>query len=494
MQASKLFNGIDVKNAIDLDKINVLGICTDSRKVRQGYAFICIDGTNVDGHDFVNEAIERGASVIISERFLPFKTPQIIVEDTRKSVGVIASNYYGNPRKNFKLIGITGTNGKTTTTYMIKNILEKAGQKVGVIGTIGIVIDNKKYPNLLTTPDPIELHKTFKRMTDAGVDTVVMEVSAHAIALQKMEGVVCDVGILTNVTQDHLDFFETFENYSQTKRSFIKPKFCKVGIVNVDDEAGALIDSAMLNCKRFNFKVDSFGIYNKANIHASGIKYDIDGTKFILDISNKLVAINTKIIGEFNVYNALAAAGACYELGVDLEKIKEGLDTMDFVSGRINVIKLPNGASVVIDYAHTPDGLQNILSSVRKVSNGKLFSVFGCGGNRDTTKRPIMGEISGKLADFSVLTSDNPRLEDPDSIIKDIESGISKISNQYICITDRVSAINYVLKELSSGDVAVIAGKGAEDYLDIGGKKIHYSDYETVEQESNKIFNEAQKC
>lgn len=493
MQAKQLFNGLNIKNKFDDKNINIYGITINSDNVKQNYAYICINGTKVDGHKFAQKAKEKGASCLIVEKLLDIDIPQILVEDTRSATGIIASNFYGNPRKNFKLIGITGTNGKTTSTYMIKNIMECAGKKVGVIGTIGVVIGDKHFSNALTTPDPIELHKIFRQMADENVDVVVMEVSAHAIALQKINGLKFDVGILTNVTQDHLDFFGTFENYAKTKSDFIKPKYCKVGVVNNDDKIGKNIDFAMQNCKRDDFCVKSFGLTD-AYAMADNIKFDINGSQYNLKIGDKNTQIDTKLIGKFNVYNAISSALACYELGVDLETIKRGLDDMDFVSGRINVIRLENGASVVIDYAHTPDGLQNILESVKEVSKGKVFCVFGCGGNRDSTKRPIMGEISGKIADFSILTSDNPRLERPEAIISDIEKGISKVTNQYVCITDRTMAINYVLRELKPNDVAVIAGKGAEDYLDIGGKKLHYSDFEAVEQESRKIFNEAQKC
>lgn len=490
MQVKEIFK--DIIN-VDFD-LDVAGLAIDSRQVKPNDAFICISGTKVDGHDFAKDAIKNGASLIVTERDLGLNVPQVIVGDTRAALGRIASNFYGNPRERFKLIGITGTNGKTTTSYMIKNILEMAGKKVGVIGTIGVMIGDEKFDSTLTTPDPIELHKIFRQMAEIGVDVVVMEVSAHAIALQKMSGVVCDVGVLTNVTQDHLDFFGTFEKYSATKSSFIKPKFCKIGVVNADDALGMDIVIAMQNCNTPNFKVISYGINSPADNFATNIKYDMNGTHYFLNIFDDLECINTRLIGEFNVYNALAAASACREIGVGMEEIHAGLNTMDFVAGRINVIKLPNGASVVIDYAHTPDGLKNILESVRKITDGKMYCVFGCGGNRDVGKRPIMGSIAAELADFTVITSDNPRLEKPEDIIEDIKAGIISKTSAFTCIPNRISAINYTIKHLIKGDVAVIAGKGAENYLDINGEKIPYSDFETVKEESKKIFDEAIKC
>ena len=492
MQVKELFNGIKTNSSLE-SNLDITGLSIDSRRVSAGNAYICLKGTVVDGHDYCMEAVENGASLVVVERPLEVDIPQVVVADTREVIGRLASNFYHHPRNRFKLIGITGTNGKTTTTYMVKNILECAGYKVGLIGTLGAMIGEERVNSHLTTPDPIELHQIFSKMANAGVDAVVMEVSAHAIALKKMSGVVCDVGVLTNVTQDHLDFFGSFENYASTKSRFIKPDFCKLGIVNADDKIGENIVVACENCKHSNFRVRSFGLKNPADNFATSIKYDMNGTHYFLNLNDDLVCINTRLIGEFNVYNALAAATACHELGVDVEAIKLGLNSMDFVPGRINVIRLKNGASVVIDYAHTPDGLENILLSVRKITSGKLYSVFGCGGNRDRGKRPIMGEISARLADYTVLTSDNPRLEKPESIILDIEKGINK-PHEYISIPDRALAIAYVIKSLHPGDVAVIAGKGAENYLDIGGKKIPYSDYEAVREAENKLLNEEPQC
>ena len=493
MQVRELFKNINTTSNIDIP-LDITGLNINSHNVSAGDCYICIKGTKLDGHDFAADAVKSGAKLVVCEHPLPLDVPQIVVDDTRESLGLIAANFYHHPRDNFKLIGITGTNGKTTTTYMVKNILECAGQKVGVIGTIGVMIGNKQLPATLTTPDPIELHRIFRQMADNGVDTVVMEVSAHAIALKKMSGIICDVGVLTNVTQDHLDFFGTFEHYAATKSRFIKPDYCKLGIVNADDETGLNIVVAMQNCAPKNFHLLSYGLNNPADNFATNIKYELHGTHYFLNILDDIACINTRLIGEFNIYNALAAASACRAVGADMQSVKLGLNSMEFVPGRINVIRLPNGASVVIDYAHTPDGLENILLSVRKITKGKMYSVFGCGGNRDKSKRAIMGEISGRLADFTVLTSDNPRLEPPEAIIDDIRVGISQVSPDFVCIPDRVDAIHYVLSRLTPNDVAVLAGKGAEDYLDIGGRKIHYSDFETVENESRKIWHEVQKC
>ncbi len=499
MKLEQILKGIDLADfgginagGKDFGELEINKIEIDSNKVRQGDVFVCLKGEKADGHDFARTAQDKGARAVVVERKIDgLEIPQIVVGETRSALSKMAVNYFGNPRQNFRLIGITGTNGKTTTTYMIKSILESAGQKVGLIGTLGYFIGENHFESNLTTPDPLELQRIFREMADSKVDTVVMEVSAHAIALNKLAGVRFDVGVLTNVTQDHLDFFGTFENYRDTKSKFLKPKYCTITIVNADDSLGQDIVIAMQNIQKSNFCVVSYGINSPADNFATAIKYDLNGTHYFLNIDDNLICINTRLIGEFNIYNALASASACYSVGVSLEAIKEGLNSMDFVPGRINIIRLNNGAGVVIDYAHTPDGLENILSTMRKITKGRLISVFGCGGNRDTSKRAIMGEISENVADFTVLTSDNPRLEKPESIILDIEKGMSKSS--HISIPDRKQAIFYALERLNSGDVAVIAGKGAEDYLDIMGKKVHYSDFETV-QEFRERSNESKRC
>lgn len=487
MKLSKVLCDIDCKlnNFIDLE-INHISMNTND--ITKNTLFFCIKGQNQDSHDLAELAIQKGAIALVVERLLDVPVPQIVVNNTREVVGKCAENFYHNPRKNFQLIGVTGTNGKTTTTYMIKNILEMAGYKVGVIGTIGVVIDQQKSPANLTTPDPIELHKIFYDMVQQEIDFVVMEVSAHSIDLQKISGLVFDVGILTNVTQDHLDYFGTFQNYLEVKKEFLTPKFCKVGVVNVDDVAGL---SIVMNNPEIPLL--TYGLKNPADCFATKINYTLNGTTYFLNIQDNLNAINTRLIGEFNVYNAMGAGVACTALGINQSAIKAGLSTCDFVEGRFNVVMLANGAYAVIDYAHTPDGIENILSSVRKVTKGKIYSLFGCGGNRDTSKRSIMGKISAKLADFTIITSDNPRYEEPNEIIKDIEKGVKSLTSNYICIENRKMAINYALRQLNKGDVVVVAGKGAENYLDIKGQKIPYSDTETISSEYEKIQLEAVK-
>ncbi|MBQ8761773.1 MAG: UDP-N-acetylmuramoyl-L-alanyl-D-glutamate--2,6-diaminopimelate ligase [Clostridia bacterium] len=488
MKIEKIVGNEKIERIIgDFTEIDIKNLCCDTHKIEKDSLYFCLKGSSVDGHDFAENAKKLGACALVVERVLDVDLPQIVVKNARYAMAVMAGNFYDNPRNKLNLIGITGTNGKTTTTYMIQSILQNAGHKVGVIGTIGVVIEDITLPAQLTTPDPIELHKLFAQMVEYGIDSVVMEVSAHAIALDKMAGVVCDVGVLTNVTQDHIDFFKSFKNYSQTKEKFITSQFCKYGVVNIDDKIGKKI---VLNNEKnnTNLKIFSFGLNNPCDVFAVKPEYSLSGTNYCLNLFDELYTIKTKLIGQFNLLNALGAATACKILGINDRAIIQGLKDMDFVPGRFNVIDLGNNKSAILDYAHTPDGLMNILSATRKVTSGKIISVFGCGGNRDALKRPIMGKISGELADFTIITSDNPRFEEPMKIISHIEDGIKQVSQNYLCVEDRKQAIDYALNMLNENDVVVISGKGAEEYIDKNGIKYPYSDKQTI-LEINKINN-----
>lgn len=477
MKLSQIISKIECKTH-NFAEIKIQHITNDTTAVRPNSLYFCIKGQQVDGHTLAKVAIQSGAVALVVEHILDnILVPQIVVKDVRSAMGLMASNFYHNPRSKFKLIGVTGTNGKTTSTYMLKSVLETAGYKVGLIGTICNLIGEQKLESHLTTPDPLELHKIFAQMAKAKVDYVVMEVSAHAIALNKMAGVVCDAGILTNITQDHLDFFGTFDNYRDTKLKFLTDEFCDVKVANIDDNC---IKNCILT-QKIN-KIATFGLENPSDVFATKINYSMLGTSFIINLDDDLRAVNMRLIGEFNVYNALGVATACLRLGIDAEAIAIGLSTCPFVAGRCNIIPLNCGAFAVVDYAHTPDGLSKILSSIRPLCKGRLISLFGCGGNRDTTKREIMGQISGKMADFTVITSDNPRLEEPNAIIEQIKKGVETQTDSYICIQNRKEAILNTVKKLQPRDVLVIAGKGAEDYMDIAGEKIHYSDFEVLQE------------
>ncbi len=489
MELSRIIGRQKVKVIGDIDRVEVEKLACDTKNVESGTLFFCLKGTMMDGHNFAQTAADLGAVLLVVEHPLDVDLPQLVVPNSREAMSVMAANFFGNPRDKLKLVGVTGTNGKTTSTYMLASILRSAGFKVGIIGTLGIVIDQITLPAKLTTPNPIELHQNFAHMVKNGVDFVVMEVSAHAIALDKMSGIVCDVGILTNVTQDHIDFFKTFDNYRKTKLSFIDPNFCKVGVINMDDDSSRQLLSTLPE-RQPPFPIFSFGLNNPATVFATRQKFGLNGTQFFLNLFDEVFEVHTKLIGQFNLYNALGAATACRVMGVEIKDIIQGLENMEEVPGRFNVLDLGGGRSAIVDYAHTPDGLLNILTSVRQITEGKMVSVFGCGGNRDALKRPIMGKISASLADFTIITSDNPRLEIPSEIISQVEQGVKPLNDNYLCIENRVEAIRHALSLLGSGDVAVISGKGAENYLDIGGVKYPYSDLNTILEENQKILKE----
>ena len=475
-----------VKFIGNFNKIEIEHLSCDTNKMQKNTLYFCLKGEMNDGHNFAFLAKQKGAVALVVEHPVDVDLPQIVVPDSRSAMSLIAGNFFDNPAQKLKLIAVTGTNGKTTTTYMIKSILEKAGFKVGLIGTIGTVIDDILLPATLTTPDPIELHSLFHQMVNKGVSFAVMEASAHAIKLHKLDGIKFDVGILTNITQDHLDFFKTFESYKNTKLAFLNQKYCKNIVINADDKSG----QELLLSTKDKSNVFSFGLNNPSDVFAVNYEFKIDGTEYFLNLFDEMLHIKTKMIGQFNLYNALSAVTACKILKIKTPYILSGLNEMQSVAGRFNVINFDNKTSAVIDYAHTPDGLKNILTSVREVTSGKIISIFGCGGNRDTGKREIMGKISGSLADFTIITSDNPRLEKPMDIILQIENGVKLSSKNYLCIENRVDAINYGLKMLKEGDVCVISGKGAENYLDVGGVKYPYSDLETVLSEYQKLKKE----
>lgn len=473
-----------IKYIGDFENLNIESLASDTKNVTENSMFFCLNGSVSDGHNFAVEAKEKGAVVLVVERPLDVDISQIVVENSRSAMSVMAGNFFGNPREKLKLVGVTGTNGKTTTTYMIESILKTAGFKVGVVGTIGIVIDDINLPASLTTPDPIELHSVFAQMVNKNVDYVVMEVSAHAIKLDKMAGIKCDVGILTNITEDHLDYFKTFENYKNTKLDFLTSKFCDNVVVNSDDFYGKkfVLDNEGNN----SLKIFSYGLKNPSDVFAVDYNFSLSGTHYFLNLFDEVKKVETKMTGEFNLYNALCSATACKVLGISTKDIIKGLSDMMPVAGRFNIIDLAENGSVILDYAHTPDGLKNILTSTRQITSGKVISLFGCGGNRDAIKRPIMGKISASIADFTIITSDNPRLEEPEKIIAEIENGAREISKNYLCIENRVEAIRYALTLIKKGDALVISGKGAENYLDIGGVKYPYSDLETIKTESQK--------
>ncbi len=444
----------------------------DSRKVHKGDLFCCVTGTFMDGHDYAPMAKELGAAALMVERRLDIDLPQLVVPNTRIAMAEIAAAYYGYPSREMKMVGVTGTNGKTSTTYMIKSIAEEAGLKVGLIGTIHNLIGDRIVETERTTPASVDLQKLLREMKDSGVDMVVMEVSSHALDQARVHGVEFDVGVFTNLTQDHLDYHKTFENYLAAKKKLFMQS--KNAIVNADEAHFEAITEGL------SIPLTTFGIREKADFFANDIEITTAGAQF--NMHTPKGSINTKISipGLFSVFNALGAAAVCMLMGIDSESIRTGLAKLSSVSGRLEPLPTNGDYSVLLDYAHTPDALENVLRTVRGFAKGRVVTLFGCGGNRDKAKRSIMGEIAGRYSDYLVVTSDNPRDEEPMSIINSVLEGVNKSGCPHTVIEDRRAAIKYALQNARKNDVILLAGKGHENYQEIGGGKRHFDEKEIV--------------
>jgi len=468
-----------IKTSGDLN-IEVRGIAYDSRAVSTGFVFVCVSGYNVDGHGFIDDAVKNGAVAVVVEKEVkvPEGVSKVLVPNTRKALAEISSAYFGHPSRQIKLIGVTGTNGKTTTTYFIKSILEKAGQKVALLGTISNIIGDKIVEAKRTTPESYDLQEMFHEMINEAVDYCVMEVSSHSLELERVAGCTFNVGIFTNLTRDHLDFHKTFENYFNSKLKMFSQS--KVAAVNVDDQYGREI------VKRINIPVIGYSEKSSGDVTAENVVITSKVSTFTMKYKDQRVDISLPLPGRFNVYNALAAASACIAEGIPFQHIKEGLESVKGIPGRSEVIDSGRGFTIIIDYAHTADGLENILKTVREYAEARIITVFGCGGDRDKTKRPLMGEVSGNLSDFSIVTSDNPRTEDPEAIIEDIIPGVERSKGKYKVIVDRRSAIKEALSMAEDRDVVVIAGKGHENYQVLKDRTIHFDEREIV----NEILKE----
>ncbi|WP_291635926.1 UDP-N-acetylmuramoyl-L-alanyl-D-glutamate--2,6-diaminopimelate ligase [Clostridium sp.] len=455
--------------------IDIKEIQYDSRKVKDGDVFYCIEGYNLDGHEYIQNAIDNGAVAVVCQKNIEdnLNVTVLRVEDSRKALAISAANYYENPSSKMKMIGITGTNGKTTSAFMIKAILEEQGYKVGLIGTIANFIGGVKIHTERTTPESLELHELFKQMLDSGVDYCVMEVSSHSLYLDRVYGIEFCESIFTNLTQDHLDFHKTFENYFNAKLKLFE--YSKNSVINIDDTYGVKAYNSIA-CSKL-----SYGLNRNADIMASNINMNSRGSKFTVDYKDNSFDIELNIPGNYNIYNALGCIGVCLNQGIELSAIKLGLKKVQ-VLGRCELVvnNYNLGFEIILDYAHTPDALENILKTVREFTKGKLISVFGCGGDRDKTKRAIMGKIGTDLSDFSVITSDNPRTEDPIEIIKDVVSGIEK--HNFEIVENRREAIKRAIEIANTSDVIVIAGKGHEDYQVLKDKTIHFDEREIVSE------------
>ena len=479
MKLSEILKGIKINNSYEDKEIS--NITQDSRTVSDGCLFVCIKGNTFDGHTAAREAVEKGAAAVLTEKDLGIDC-QVITDDTRAVYSAVCSNFFGNPAASLKLVGITGTNGKTTTTFLIKQILEHAGKKVGLIGTVQNMVGSEVYPAKYTTPDPYELQKLFSLMVKAGCEYCVMEVSSQALAQGRVNGLVFDVAAFSNLTQDHLDYHKTFENYFEAKRILFKN--CKTAVTNADDPHGLKI-VAGLPCKAVTYAVNT----NDADFVAKNVKFKATGVEYDL-VCEYIGRVHCPIPGRFSVYNSLCAAAVAVTLGIDFGTVLEAVSKSAGVKGRIEVVSTPGtDYTVIIDYAHSPDGLENIITSLREIAKGRVITVFGCGGDRDKTKRPKMGKIAAELSDFCVVTSDNPRSENPYSIIDDILVGMKGVSTPYVVVENRKEAIKWAMEHAVKDDIILLAGKGHETYQILPTGTIHFDEREAVAeilQELNK--------
>lgn len=471
----------------DISELRVDGIAYDSRKVQPGFVFVCIEGFKTDGHNYVDSAVNNGATVIVAAKDVdvPEGVPLLLVANTREALALLGAAFYGYPSRSLTMIGITGTNGKTTTTYLIEEILKENGKKVGLIGTIKNKIGDIELPVTNTTPESLDLQQLLAEMRDAGVSHVVMEVSSHALELDRVAGVEYDLAIFTNITQDHLDFHENMEKYLAAKTKLFsslgkstgkdQPKY---GIINVDDpESDKIIAQTTAS-------VITYGITKKADVQAKNIDLRAEGVAFEVETPRGGMGLSLNITGLFNVSNTLAAVAAAVALGFPLDSVKIAMERVPGVAGRLEKVDAGQDFTVLVDYAHTPDSLENILKAAREFTRGRIITVFGCGGDRDRTKRPVMGAVSARLSDYTVLTSDNPRSEEPQAILAEIETGVSPLigKDKYTVIPDRREAIGFALKIAEPQDTVLIAGKGHETYQVVGDRVLPFDDREAARE------------
>jgi UDP-N-acetylmuramoyl-L-alanyl-D-glutamate--2,6-diaminopimelate ligase len=496
MKLGELLEGVRVSKMFETTyghaaithEVHVHQLQYDSRKVKRGDCFVAIRGSGTDGHKFLESAIGNGASVVVLERdealsdyyFLHSGVAKIVVPDSRKALAVMSANYYNHPSRKLTMVGVTGTNGKTTTTHLIKAILEAAGQRVGLLGTIEYRIGEEVIPASHTTPESLELNELLSRMAASGCQTVSMEVSSHALHQSRVYGLEFTAAVFTNLTQDHLDYHGSMEEYFQAKKLlFDSLSGDAVAITNADDTWGMQI-AASSKARTF-----SYGVGEHADIRATDIRLAIEGSSCMLSFKGQQTSLTTPLVGRFNIYNILAAYSTGLALGLPPETLTAGIRSVNSVRGRFERIASPQGWAAIIDYAHTPDALEKCLHTIHDVlpseGRGRIITVFGAGGDRDKTKRPLMGSVAGQLSDIMIVTSDNPRTEDPQQIMDQIVAGIPRGAN-VTQVIDRRAAILAALQQARSGDVVLVAGKGHEDYQVIGKEKIHFSDREIVEE------------
>lgn len=478
LRLSELVMDLEVQDvAGDMD-IVVSGLEMDSRKVKPGDVYACIPGFKVDGHDFAEAAVAAGAAALIVERFLPLGVAQIKVNKVRETLGILAAHIYGNPSQELEVIGVTGTNGKTTITHLIETIAERQGRKVGLIGTLGARIAGRDIPGERTTPEALEIQRLMAEMVQAKVDIAVMEVSSHALSLGRVNGCEFDAGIFSNLTQDHLDYHHTMEEYLQTKAGLFRrlkgSKQPKIGIINADDPAFNKLREVSAA------PVVSYGIKGEADYRAENVRVTANGVDFTVRFKGLSQDVRYSTPGEFSVYNALSAFAWGVERGYQPEEVALALATIPGVPGRFESVRSGQPFQVIVDYAHTPDGLENVLRTAREFTRGRLITVFGCGGDRDKGKRPLMGEVAAKWSDYVLVTSDNPRTEEPEQIIREILAGIS--GTEHEALIDRRAGIIKACAWAEAGDTVLIAGKGHETYQIIGTEVHQFDDRQAARE------------
>lgn len=502
MRLGKLLEGCNYVTNSSLN-VGISGVSCDSQKVKDGYLFVAIKGERYDGHDFIKEAVKKGAIAIVHEKQISNKQlavsneltsecyqPIFIkVKNSRKALAHIANNFYGRPSESLTLIGVTGTNGKTTTTYILKTILESWGKDVGLIGTIRYMIKNRCFTASHTTPEPLEFQRLLRDMSLSGCTHVISEVSSHALKQFRVDGAKFKVAVFTNLGRDHLDFHKTMDEYFMAKKRLFKELLDKdaVAIINLDDPYGRKLNSE-LKTQNPRPKTLTYGINNEADMVANDIEDSLSGLNFKISFKGRNYNVSSPLIGLPNVYNIMAAATASIALGVPWEAVLEGISKTDIVLGRFERVDLGQKFLCIVDYAHTEDALERLIHSARRLLNKepnagsscRVITVFGCGGDRDRGKRPRMGEVATRLSDFVIITSDNPRSEQPTDIIKDIEAGV--VRGNYIVEPDRKEAIRKAVGMAGDGDIVLIAGKGHENYQEIGGIRYRFCDREVIEE------------
>lgn len=468
-------------------RVTIAEVTDDSRKVKPGALFVAVKGERVDGHDFLHSVARQQAAAVVSQRPVALGSiPTVVVKDSRAALGIVGARFYGDPSARLRLIGVTGTNGKTTTTYVVKTMLEAVGRRVGLIGTVAYLVGSETIPASHTTPGALELQGLFARMVTAKLDSAVMEVSSHALALDRTAGAEFDVAVFTNLTQDHLDFHVDMESYFQAKRrlfSDLGQGHAKPGrkraVINLDDPWGGRMRDAC------TVPVWTYGLHSPADLRAERLALSARGTSFRLCTPMGDTDIESRLVGEHNVYNLLAAVGVVLHEGMTLDQVRSAVARVTNVPGRFERVEAGQDFTVVVDYAHTEDALVRLLAAAQALRTGRIITVFGCGGDRDRTKRPKMGRAAVQYSDVVVLTSDNPRTEDPAAILREVEVGVrealaARSHVQYRMIADRKAAIEAAVAEAKLGDMVLIAGKGHEDYQIVGTTKHHFDDREVA--------------